>query len=508
MSFLGDFVGGAAESGAGIIGNQIKRQADLEERQTLAQQQSDLETEREKTITAFRSQLAQKPLNDFASAVAMHQNDTVPVETPTTTNGITDRASMIGVDGQPLNGNTPGLSGNVAALRQQILNAPDMLEDDRRGALSQLDAQVQQQIAANPTRKASPAEAADFGMQDLLKSGNGAAYAAGRPLMIDKTMSVPDGGAVIDPRTGRVLFQNTSKADRQLAHEDFLTQQQTDRLDQQEKLKRLELDPLGINAATAGNAPTGSAAQAIAQGLHGKELLDAIPATQAEMVKALAEGRVNFPTGAALRSPTWASLLTLVGQYDPSFDGVNAGARAATRKDFTSGKAAQSVNALNTVLGHLDSLGSAADELNNSSMPLWNSVSNAAASAVGSPQVKKFEATKKAVVDELTRAWRGSGGSEGDIKTWASTLDAANSPEQLHGVIGQLGELLESKIGSLNDQYQKGMGTAAGGLNLMSPNSQKVLERIKQRAGMDTTPTSPQSSSGVLNYNPSTGRFE
>jgi hypothetical protein len=215
-----------------------------------------------------------------------------------------------------------------------------------------------------------------------------------------------------------------------------------------------------------------------------------------------------FPSGAGLKSPTWQGLLTLVGQYDPTFDGVNYGARAATRKDFTSGKASQNANALNTVLGHLESLGGAADDLNNTSVPLWNSFANSLVSGIGDPRVKKFEAAKKAVVDELTRSWRGSGGSEGDIKSWSATLDAANSPAQLHGVIGEIGTLLESKIEALNDQYSKGMGTAANELNLMSPNSQKAIQKIKARAGIDTSGQADAASSGAtLTYDPATGAF-
>ena len=514
MSFLGDFVGGAADAGAGIIGNQIALEQRTGEAAKLAQLNSDLEMQKEKTLASFRNQLTQQPMNDYAAAVASHQNDDVAADPPapvTQTSGITDRASMVGADGQPIQSagaGDVGLRGNIAALTQQIMNDPSISDADKRGALAQLNAQAGQQnqanaVAAPKTRKATPAEAADAAMQDLLSSGNGAAYAAGKPLQLDKTLMVPDGGAVIDPRTGKQLFQNSGKADRQMAHEDFQANQQQSRLDQQEKLKRMELDPLGINAATTGGAPAGSAAQAIASGATGKEFLDSLSPTQSELVKALAEGRMAFPSGAALRSPQWQGLLTLVGQYDPTFDAVNYGARAATRKDFTSGKAASSVNALNTVLGHLDTLGTAADDLNNTSVPLWNSLANSVESGLGDARVKKFEATKKAVVDELTRAWRGSGGSEGDIKSWSGTLDSSNSPEQLHGVIGQIGDLLGSKIGALNDQYQKGMGIAANGLNLMSPHASKVLEKIKARANG----TANEQASGVLTYDPATGSF-
>lgn len=525
MSFFDSFIGGAAEAGAGIIGSNMKAEQDkvkadqeFERQKFITQMNSDLLLSRERVVRTLASELSNKPLNDYATAVAGRMKDTVPMEPPapvTQTSGITDRSTMTGADGNPIQSagaGDVGLRGNIAALTKQIQNDPNMSEDDKRGALAQLNAQAAQQNQANAdaapkNRKVTREEATDLAMNDLLQSGNGAAYAAGRPLQVDKTLSVPDGGAIIDPRTGKVLFQNTGKADRQMEHEDFQSGQQQNQFAQQEKLKRMELDPLGINAAAGGGA-TGAAQRSIGSNLSGEEFLGSISKPVAEQVKALADGRLSFPSGAALKSPYWQSMLTLTAQYDPSFDAVNYGSRAATRKDFTSGKASQSVNALNTVLGHLDSLSDAADKLNNGSSPILNTASNFLENQIGDARVKKFEATKKAVVDELTRAWRGSGGSEGDIKTWSSTLDASNSPEQLHGVIGQLGELLESKIGALNDQYTKGMGTAGGGLNLLSPKSAEVAKRLRQRAGMDTdSPSGGQQPNGMLTYDPATGGF-
>ena len=256
---------------------------------------------------------------------------------------------------------------------------------------------------------------------------------------------------------------------------------------------QMQYDPFHLNSGTSGPAvtpgsiPGGASAGAPLQaamdaGPTGQDFLKSLPPNLASTVKGLAEGRLAFPNGAALKNPLWNQMLAAVAQYDPSFDAVNYKTRADTRRDFTSGKAASSVNALNTVMGHLDTLGTNVDALNNTRFPMVNSALNSLSSATGDPRVVQFGATKKAVVDELTRAWRGSGGSEGDIKSWSGALDAANSPQQLHGVISQIGDLLESKIGALNDQYNKGMGTTAAGLNLMSPHAQQSLDRIRTRA--------------------------
>lgn len=220
--------------------------------------------------------------------------------------------------------------------------------------------------------------------------------------------------------------------------------------------------------------------------LHGDDFLKTLPPALGAQVKAYAEGKMPLPAGFALKSPYFQKMLQMITQYDPSFDAVNYNARSKTRNDFTSGKSAQSINALNTVIGHLQTLSDAADNLNNTRFPALNSVENYALNAMGDPRIKQFDTTKKAVVDELTRVWRGSGGSEGDIKTWSDQISAANSPQQLHTVIAQIGELLQSKINSLAETYKQGMGTTAAPIQFVTPQSAAALKKLEGRASGNT----------------------
>ena len=236
-------------------------------------------------------------------------------------------------------------------------------------------------------------------------------------------------------------------------------------------------NPLGSMLAPSGAS---GGANGPASEIHGEEFIQKLNPGVATTVKALADGRMAFPTGAALRSPYWQGLLTAVGQYDPTFDAVNYNARSKTRADFTSGKSAASVNALNTVLGHLDKLSDAAEALGNSDMRAYNTVTNYFSKAFGSPTVTNFETIKKAVADEVTKVWRQSGGSVEDVRAAQANLDAAGSPDQLRGAIATYGELLGSKLSSLQDQYKQGMGTDA--VKMIRPESQAVLDKIAGRA--------------------------
>lgn len=234
------------------------------------------------------------------------------------------------------------------------------------------------------------------------------------------------------------------------------------------------------DALFAGGGQTG-ATPTLAPGQRNETFLGTIPTPLADKVKALVEGRIQLPTRFTKGDTYWQSLLDAAVKYDPSFDAVNYNSRSKARQDFTSGKSAQTVNALNTVAQHLERLSTSADALNNSWSPTYNSVANYLSRQSGSKIVTNFETDKKAVVDELTRAWRQAGGTEADIKSWSSVLDAANSPTQLHGAIAEMGGLLEGKLSALENQYQQGMGTDQ--VKAITPQARGTLDRLARKGG-------------------------
>lgn len=249
------------------------------------------------------------------------------------------------------------------------------------------------------------------------------------------------------------------------------------------KLDPSQTKPVGNNPLFGAPGAQGAGGNVSnGQTLTGDAYLQTLPQNIADQVKALAEGRMQFPGGFALKSPYWQQMISAVSQYDPSFDAVNYNARASTRKDFTSGKSAQNVTAINTAMGHLNSLKDSADALNNSSVPLWNTVANAAESAVGDPRLKSFNLNKDAVADELTRVFRQSGGSAADIADWKAQLDSSGSPEQFKGVMQKGIDLLNSRLDSIAQQYNTGMGTTKQGVDLLSPKAQAAYQRLTGEA--------------------------
>lgn len=221
--------------------------------------------------------------------------------------------------------------------------------------------------------------------------------------------------------------------------------------------------------------------------LTGDAYLKTLDQQTAAQVQALATGRMAFPTGTALKSPYWQGMLGAVSQYDPSFDAVNYNARSGTRKAFTSGAEAKTVNALNTVAEHLGTLSDYADALGNTSFPVLNRIKNGYLSETGDPRIARFNTAKKAAADEVAKVWRSTGGSEADIQENLKNLDGAQSPEQLHAAIGTLVKLIGGKLAALQDQYKQGMGTTRQVKPLVSPEAQTAYEKVLKRAGMTSS---------------------
>lgn len=212
--------------------------------------------------------------------------------------------------------------------------------------------------------------------------------------------------------------------------------------------------------------------------LAGEDYLKTLDAGLAGQVRALAEGRRAFPTGTALKDPKVQELIAAATQYDPALDAANAATRVSTRRDFTSGSTARNITAINTAIGHLGTLKATADQLDNRSFPLWNTIANAAETAVGDPRVKRFGIARDAVANELMRVFRQTGASTTEVEEWKHTIDSSDSPEQLHAAISTAVDLLNSRVQAIGDQYSRGMGQSKDPISLLSPHAQEVFNSL------------------------------
>ncbi len=216
--------------------------------------------------------------------------------------------------------------------------------------------------------------------------------------------------------------------------------------------------------------------------LTGDAYLASVPAAERAKIKAIAEGRVAAPRPGTRFGE---AVLTKVAQYDPTFDAANSQSRLKTRTDFTSGKSAQAVNALNTAMGHLLHLDTQAKGLGNfSTLPgIINPLYNAGRRVAGDTKLPAFQQTKQAASSEMRKVFAGSaGGNLTELKEWQESLDSSQSYEQLHAAIKNGVELMGSRLNALQDQYQTGMGRSDQPMQLIKPG---VANATRKRFGID-----------------------
>lgn len=220
--------------------------------------------------------------------------------------------------------------------------------------------------------------------------------------------------------------------------------------------------------------------------VHGDDFLKTLAPADATEVKAMAEGRLAFPTGMSLSK--LQPLIQKVGQYDPTFDAVNYNARSKTRAAFTgAGKEAQNLAALSTAILHAGQLYDQIDNVaGHGGLPgatALNAAQNYLSQSAGKPGVTNYRNNARDLSDEVTRAFRQAGGSEAEISGrlagLSENLSTADKKNAISGVIDRL----MSRTDALGEQYKQGMGTDKVPIQLLSPAAQAQIQKIQAPPG-------------------------
>lgn len=219
-------------------------------------------------------------------------------------------------------------------------------------------------------------------------------------------------------------------------------------------------------------------------GTSGNDFLNTLPPQIGTQVKAIAEGRMAFPGGMAMKTPYWQQMIQAVGQYDPNFDAVNYNARNKTYQDFTSGKSRQNVNSIDTAINTLTQLQDANDKLGG--YQYGNSTRNFILNQSSDPELVRYNNLAKTAADEVTKAVVGGAGGTGhDRETRESTFTANQSPEARKAGIQSAIQELSARLDPLNAAYNQGMGTSKGGIDLLTPQTVQGYQKIMGQQPQD-----------------------
>lgn len=207
----------------------------------------------------------------------------------------------------------------------------------------------------------------------------------------------------------------------------------------------------------------------------------------ATLVKGIANYTINpnaIPTKqySGASGLTQQEMLSLVSQYDPSYDEKSYATRQALQTNFTSGAYSQNINALNTAIGHLVDLYSNAQGLSNTPVNALNAIKNSVGSALGNGNINKADLNIDASIGELASTLKGSGATDAEIAN-LGTITHNSSPSQINSYIEAGTQLLASRLDALQQTYTAGMGKAPS-QSFLSPTATQGLLQLQQN-GLD-----------------------
>lgn len=205
---------------------------------------------------------------------------------------------------------------------------------------------------------------------------------------------------------------------------------------------------------------------------------------QEATVNAIMEGRQTAPSSFAQKSPYWQNIMGEVYKRDPQWSEQ----RAQLRKSFTQDK---EIGAINTALGHVGVLNNAIDALNNGDVRVLNSIANKFGLETGSTPVATFKTIVHRVGPELTKAYVGAGGGQGERGTTEKDFDENLPPQTLKSNTAITAQLLRSKISSKAFQWNqnKSEGMPSFEDRFIMPEAKATLNKLNPPAAAFKAPT-------------------
>lgn len=228
MSLALGLLSGLGKGMSDLADENMRRDAELQR----DLRQNQFQTDRDARLESLAVQRAKAveeiknaPLIRLQAKAQEMAGQEVPQEAAPVTN--LSGKGVSSIDGKPITG---GFTGDP----RKALAAANALPDsnpDKQGIIQQIRSQVAAEQAANQeavagkTRPRTADEAFESALE-WAKTADLPAFAAGRGLASEKTVTVPDGATIIDKK-GRVIFDNTaSKAERENARQDRLDARQ------------------------------------------------------------------------------------------------------------------------------------------------------------------------------------------------------------------------------------------------------------------------------------------
>ena len=174
-------------------------------------------------------------------------------------------------------------------------------------------------------------------------------------------------------------------------------------------------------------------------------------------------------------------------------------------KNFSTGVEGRKVRSLNTAMAHLESMKQWSEALKNKDVRKVNVVANELAKEFGNENVTNFNFAKQIVADEVLTSVVQAGGSMQERQELQESFNAANTPEQLMGVIETAHELMAGQLQSLELQYKSSVGDDLAErnpfVNKLSPSTKDLYSKLTKGSSKMTKQISKADQDALDWYN-------
>jgi hypothetical protein len=197
-----------------------------------------------------------------------------------------------------------------------------------------------------------------------------------------------------------------------------------------------------------------------------------------EAVKRMAEKIANYQMPpVSIARAVGAAVMAEVAKIAPDYDAKLYSAENKALGNFYGGTEGRSVRSINVAIAHLDTLDDLTDALRNGDTKRFNQIANTVAQETGSAAPTNFALAKQIVGAEINKAIVPGVGGVSERQALADDLNAANSPEQLQGVIATAQKLLAGQTAGLKTQFTGTTGQSGETFDKL------LMDRTKQVLG-------------------------
>lgn len=237
--------------------------------------------------------------------------------------------------------------------------------------------------------------------------------------------------------------------------------------------------------------------------ITGDAALSSMSAQRAAIAKQIGDYKVN-PNSLSVRGGHREQAIADATKYNPDYDQRIFSGSNRAMSNFMGGPEGRTIRSLNVAIDHLGTLDEAAKALKNSDYPALNKWINVARQQTGSPVTTNFDSIKQVVSAEIAKAVVGGQTALHDRDDMAQRANAAQSPEQIAGIITEFKKLMAGQMNGLRKQYE--VSTRAKNFDdYLEPGTKKELSKfdnVKENYETSGAVEPPKGAVDLLRKNP------